>query len=66
MARPRTNDSSRRLARTWRPWQLGDSTGLAAGEAAEAYLKATGHRLGLLINLNVPVLRSGLKRIILS
>jgi GxxExxY protein len=29
-----------------------------------SYLKATGHRLGLLINFNIPVLRNGLKRII--
>lgn len=31
-----------------------------------SYLKATGHHLGLLINFNVPVLRQGLKRIVLS
>ena len=31
-----------------------------------SYLKATGHRLGLLINFNVPFLKSGIKRIILS
>jgi GxxExxY protein len=31
-----------------------------------SYLKATGHQLGLLINFNVPVLKSGIKRIILS
>ena len=30
-----------------------------------AYLRARGERLGLLINFNVPVLKSGLKRIIL-
>ena len=30
-----------------------------------SYLKLTGHRLGLLINFNVPVLKNGLKRIIL-
>jgi GxxExxY protein len=29
-----------------------------------SYLKATSHRLGLLINFNIPVLRNGLKRII--
>jgi GxxExxY protein len=29
------------------------------------YLKVTGKRLGLLINFNVPVLKSGIKRIIL-
>jgi GxxExxY protein len=29
-----------------------------------SYLKATGHRLGLLMNFNIPVLRNGLKRII--
>jgi len=31
-----------------------------------SYLKTTGHQLGLLINFNVPVLRGGIKRIILS
>ena len=31
-----------------------------------SYLKATGLQLGLLINLNVPVLKDGIKRIILS
>ena len=31
-----------------------------------SYLKATGHKLGLLINFNVPFLKSGIKRIILS
>ena len=31
-----------------------------------SYLKATGHRLGLLINFNVPFLKSGIKRIVLS
>jgi GxxExxY protein len=31
-----------------------------------SYLKATGHRLGLLINFNVPILKSGIKRVILS
>ena len=31
-----------------------------------SYLKATQKRLGLLINFNVPVLRDGLQRIILS
>jgi len=31
-----------------------------------SYLKATGHKLGLLINFNVPVLRDGVKRIINS
>lgn len=30
-----------------------------------SYLKATGCRLGLLINFNVPLLKSGIKRIIL-
>lgn len=30
-----------------------------------SYLRVTGKRLGLLINFNVPVLRNGLKRIIL-
>jgi GxxExxY protein len=31
-----------------------------------SYLKATGLSLGLLINFNVPVLKEGIKRIILS
>ncbi len=31
-----------------------------------SYLKATGYSLGLLINFNVPVLKEGIKRIILS
>jgi GxxExxY protein len=31
-----------------------------------SYLKATGFQLGLLINFNVPILKSGLKRIINS
>jgi GxxExxY protein len=31
-----------------------------------AYLKATGYRLGLLINFNVPMLKDGVRRIILS
>jgi GxxExxY protein len=30
-----------------------------------SYLRATGHRLGLLINFNVPALRMGIKRIVL-
>ncbi len=29
------------------------------------YLKLTGHRLGLLINFNVPLLKDGIKRLIL-
>jgi len=31
-----------------------------------SYLKATGLHLGLLINFNVPVLRAGIQRIVLS
>jgi GxxExxY protein len=31
-----------------------------------SYLKATGFHLGLLLNFNVPVLKSGIQRIILS
>ena len=31
-----------------------------------SYLKMTGHQLGLLINFNVPILREGIKRIVLS
>lgn len=30
------------------------------------YLRATGHRVALVINFNVPVLRDGIKRVILS
>jgi GxxExxY protein len=30
------------------------------------YLKATGHRLGLLINFNVEDLRDGIKRVVLT
>ncbi|MBI3365491.1 MAG: GxxExxY protein, partial [Ignavibacteriae bacterium] len=29
------------------------------------YLKLTGHRLGLLINFNVPLIKDGIRRIIL-
>jgi GxxExxY protein len=29
------------------------------------YLKITGHRLGLLINFNVPLIKDGIKRIVL-
>ena len=29
------------------------------------YLKLTGHRLGLLINFNVPLIRDGIKRLVL-
>lgn len=31
-----------------------------------SYLKATGHLLGLLINFNVPILKNGVRRIVLS
>ncbi len=31
-----------------------------------SYLRITGHQLGLLINFNVPVLKDGLKRVVLS
>lgn len=31
-----------------------------------SYLKTTGHQLGLLINFNVPILKEGIRRIILS
>jgi GxxExxY protein len=31
-----------------------------------SYLKATGRELGLLINFNVPVLKDGVKRVVLS
>jgi GxxExxY protein len=41
---------------------------LAAIHTAQSisYLKATGHLLVLLINFNVPVLKDGIKRIVLS
>jgi GxxExxY protein len=29
------------------------------------YLKLTGHRVGLLINFNVPLLKDGIKRVVL-
>jgi len=29
------------------------------------YLKLTGHRLGLLINFNVPLIKDGIKRVVL-
>jgi len=29
------------------------------------YLKLTGHRLGLLINFNVPVIKEGIRRVVL-
>ena len=32
---------------------------------AISYLKATGHKLALLINFNVPVLKDGIKRVAL-
>lgn len=31
-----------------------------------SYLKATGHSLALLINFNVPVLKDGIKRVVLT
>lgn len=31
-----------------------------------SYLKATGHQLGLLMNFSVPVLKDGIKRVVLS
>lgn len=31
-----------------------------------SYLKATGHKLGLLINFNVPILKQGIRRVVLS
>ena len=31
-----------------------------------SYLKATGHRLGLLLNFNVPALKDGMKRVVVS
>lgn len=31
-----------------------------------SYLKATGHKLGLLINFNVPTLKQGIRRVVLS
>jgi GxxExxY protein len=29
------------------------------------YLKLTGHRLGLLVNFNVPLIKDGIRRIVL-
>ena len=31
-----------------------------------SYLRATRHQLGLLINFNVPVLKEGIRRVVLS
>ncbi len=31
-----------------------------------SYLKTTGHQLGLLINFNVPMLKEGIKRVVLT
>jgi GxxExxY protein len=31
-----------------------------------SYLRLTGHKLGLLINFNVPLLKNGIKRLALS
>ena len=31
-----------------------------------SYLRATGHHLGLLINFNVPLLKEGIRRVVLS
>jgi len=31
-----------------------------------SYLRATGHHLGLLINFNVPILKNGIRRVVLS
>ena len=31
-----------------------------------SYLKATGHKLGLLVNFNTPLLRDGIRRVILK
>jgi GxxExxY protein len=31
-----------------------------------SYLKTTGYSLGLLINFNVPVLKQGIRRVVLS
>jgi GxxExxY protein len=31
-----------------------------------SYLKATGHKLGLLINFNVPILKQGIKRVVFT
>jgi GxxExxY protein len=42
--------------------------GLAPIHSAQviSYLKATGYRLALLINFNVPVVKEGIKRVVLS
>ncbi len=48
--------------------ELKTATALAEVHKAQvlAYLKATGHLLGLLINFHVSVLKDGIKRVILS
>ena len=56
------------LVDKWLVVELKAFDGLAPIHSAQviSYLKATGYRLALLINFNVPVLKEGIKRIILS
>ena len=43
-----------------------ESLGPAHRSQCITYLRATGHRVALLINFNVPVLKDGIKRVVLS
>jgi len=56
------------LVDKWLVVELKAFDGLAPIHSAQviSYLKATGYRLAFLINFNVPVLKEGIKRIILS
>jgi GxxExxY protein len=56
------------LVDKWLVVELKAVDGLAPIHSAQviSYLKATGYRLGLLINFNVPVLKEGIRPVILS
>jgi GxxExxY protein len=43
-----------------------DALGAVHSAQIISYLRATGHHLGLLINFNVPLLKEGIGRIVLS